>query len=92
MKKKVIARIYIKNEFIDAFKELAAAMVEKTGKESGCRFYRLFQDVSHPGDFLFYEEYEDQSALDIHTKSEYLKKFRENNKHMLEKDALVEVI
>ncbi|MBF0387549.1 MAG: antibiotic biosynthesis monooxygenase [Candidatus Omnitrophica bacterium] len=92
MKTKVIARIYVKNEFIDAFKELAATMVAKTGKESGCLFYRLFQDVSRPGDFLFYEEYKDQSALDVHRQSEYLKDFRENNKHMLSQDALVEVI
>ena len=91
MKKRVIARIYIKSEFIDAFKELAATMVEKTGQESGCLFYSLFQDVSRPGDFLFYEEYKDQPALDIHRQSEYLKNFRENNKHMLLKDALVEV-
>ncbi|MEI8012631.1 MAG: putative quinol monooxygenase [Candidatus Omnitrophota bacterium] len=92
MKKMVIARIYIKDEFIDAFKVLAAGMVAKTAKESGCLFYRLFQDIARPGDFLFYEEYENQHALAIHTESEYLKNFRVDNRHMLSKDPLVEVM
>jgi quinol monooxygenase YgiN len=72
MKKRVIARIFIKNESIEAFKKQADVIIQKTRSEKGCLFYSLFEDVSRSGEFLFYEEYADQAALDIHFKSEYL--------------------
>ncbi|MEI6437279.1 MAG: putative quinol monooxygenase [Candidatus Omnitrophota bacterium] len=76
MKTKVVARLFVKKEFIESFKELAATIIEHTRKETGCLLYSLFQDASSPGEFLFYEEYVNQEALDIHRNSEYLKHFR----------------
>ena len=90
--KKVIARLFIKNGSIEAFKEHAALIVPKTRSEKGCLFYSLFQNVSRPGDFLFYEEYENQEALDIHSKSEYLQTFRASVGGMHAKEKIVEVI
>jgi quinol monooxygenase YgiN len=92
MKKKVIARLFIKNESIESFKKQAAVIIQKTRKEKGCLFYSLFQDVSSPGEFLFYEEYASQEALDIHSNSEYLKTFRTIVSNMQSKEKVVDII
>ena len=92
MKKKVIARLFIKNELIESFKKQAAVIIQKTRKEKGCLFYSLFQDVSSPGEFLFYEEYASQEALDIHSNSEYLKTFRTIVSNMQSKEKVVDII
>jgi len=92
MKKHVIARLFIKRDSIAAFMRLANGMIEQTRKESGCIFYSLFQDVNDPGEFLFYEEYADQAALEIHQKSKYLADFRKANANMHAKPPLIEVV
>jgi quinol monooxygenase YgiN len=92
MKKKVIARLFIKNESIDSFKKQAAVIIQKTRKEKGCIFYSLFQDVTITGEFLFYEEYASQEALDIHSNSEYLKIFRTSISNMQSKEKVVKII
>jgi quinol monooxygenase YgiN len=92
MKKKVIARLFIKNESIDSFKKQAAVIIQKTRKEKGCLFYSLFQDVTSTGEFLFYEEYAGQEALDIHSNSEYLKTFRTIVCNMQSKEKVVKII
>ena len=92
MKKHVIARLFIKPESIEAFKKSGAGMVEKTNKEEGCIFYRLFEDAANKGEFLFYEEYADQATLEIHQKSEYLANFRKRTASMHSKPPTVEVV
>ena len=92
MKKKVIARLFIRNESIESFKKQAAVIIQKTRKEKGCLFYSLFQDVSSPGEFLFYEEYAGQEALDIHSNSEHLKTFRTIVSNMQSKEKVVDII
>ena len=92
MKKKVIALLFIRNESIESFKKQAAVIIQKTRKEKGCLFYSLFQDVSSPGEFLFYEEYASQDALDIHSNSEYLKTFRTIVSNMQSKEKVVDII
>jgi len=92
MKKKVIALLFIRNESIESFKKQAAVIIQKTRKEKGCLFYSLFQDVSSPGEFLFYEEYASQDALDIHSNSEHLKTFRTIVSNMQSKEKVVDII
>ncbi len=92
MKKKVIARIFIKKESTEAFKKQATVIIQKTRTEKGCFFYSLFEDVSSPGEFLFYEEYTDQGALDAHFKFEHLKTFRSSVAGMQLREPIVDVI
>jgi quinol monooxygenase YgiN len=92
MKKRVIARLFIKEGSVAAFKKRAASIIQTTRVEKGCIFYSLFQDVNSPGEFLFYEEYEDQAALDCHFKSTHLQAFRNSTKDMFSKDKIVEVV
>ena len=92
MKKRVIARVFIKSDSIEAFKKQADLIIQKTRNEEGCLFYSLFEGLSTPGEFLFYEEYADQSALDIHFKSDHLKNFRTITHEMRSQDAIVDVL
>jgi quinol monooxygenase YgiN len=92
MKKIVLARIYIKNRSAEDFKKHAAVIIKKTRTEKGCLFYSLYQDITRPNEFIFYEEYADQNALDIHFNSEYLKTFRAGIGNMMSKESVVEVI
>ena len=92
MKKKVIALLFIRNESIESFKKQAAVIIQKTRKEKGCLFYSLFQDVTITGEFLFYEEYASQDALDIHSNSEHLKTFRTIVSNMQSKEKVVDII
>ena len=76
MKKTVIARLSVKKEAVSEFVQFAQKIVEETRKEAGCITYVLYKNTfGQEAEFVFYEEYKDQSALDFHNKSEYLKKF-----------------
>ena len=92
MKKKVIARLFIKKGSIEAFKKYAALIIPQTRKEKDCLFYSLFEDIAQPGEFIFYEEYADQEALDVHFNSPYLRTFRDSVSSMQAKEKIVEII
>ena len=65
------------------FKEQAAA-VRKA--EPGCLAYRPHRSKKEPDLFIFYEQYKDDAAFDIHRKAPYLAAYRERR----EKEGLTE--
>lgn len=92
MKKVVVARLDIKPEKVDQFLELAKKMVEETHKEQGCITYILYKSCFTPeNEFVFYEEYKDQKALDFHNGSTYLKEFLSAIAPMIDSAPKVEV-
>lgn len=52
-------------------KEHIRKMQENTRREPGCRFYTGQQSQSNPRKFCFYEQYDDQAALDAHRAAPY---------------------
>jgi len=46
-------------------------------REPGCQQFDITQDPADPEQWLFYERYQDEAALDTHRKTEYLAKFLE---------------
>jgi quinol monooxygenase YgiN len=90
--KRIVARFFIKNDSIDAFKCLAAELVEETRKEEGCLFYSLFEDAACPGEFLFYEEYQNQAAVDLHIGSAYFQVFSKGSAEMQSKKPVIDII
>ena len=50
-------------------------MQEHTRKEPGCRFYVGQESIENPGKFCFYEQYDDQAALDAHRAAPYFAEF-----------------
>lgn len=92
IKKVVVARLDIKPEKVDQFLELAEKIVEQTRKEQGCITYILYKSCFTPeNEFVFYEEYKDQKALDFHNASTYLKEFLSVTAPMLAGAPKVEV-
>ena len=53
-----------------------SALVEPTRKESGCLCYNLHQSKSDKSQFMFYEQWASQEALDAHGKMPYMKALR----------------
>ena len=53
--------------------EILGAMIPKVQNEKGCTKYALHRVKADPSQFLFYEEYVDQAALDIHNNTPYFK-------------------
>jgi quinol monooxygenase YgiN len=92
MKKTVIARLTIKKEAADKFVQFAEKIVGETRKEAGCITYILYKNsFGQEAQFIFYEVYKDQSALDYHNKSEYLKQFLSQITPILAGPPIVEV-
>jgi quinol monooxygenase YgiN len=57
----------------EAVKEALLAMVEPTRKEAGCLCYNLHQSKSDKAQFIFYEQWAGQAALDAHRKTAHMK-------------------
>jgi quinol monooxygenase YgiN len=92
MKKTVVARLTIKKEAVDSFVQFAQKIVEETKKEAGCITYSLYKNTfGQEAEFIFYEEYKDQVALDFHNNSEHLKKFFSQITPLLAGAPIVEV-
>lgn len=91
MKKVIVAQLSIKKEKLADFLSLADIMVENTNNEPGCICYKLMQGVKDDGDFIFYEEYNNQEAIAFHNASEHFKTFGEAIANMLVKAPLVDV-
>jgi quinol monooxygenase YgiN len=52
-------------------KEWMRKMQEHTRREPGCRLYVGHQSMEDPRRFCFYEQYNDQAALDAHRAAPY---------------------
>ena len=46
-------------------------------REPGCQQFDITQDPANPEQWLFYERYQDEAALEAHRKTDYLAKFIE---------------
>ena len=69
---------------------LAALLTEQAGvvrkAEPGCLVYRPHRSSKNPDLFIFYEQYKDDAAFDLHRKTPYLAAYRERR----EKEGLTE--
>ena len=54
----------------------AAAMAVATREEDGCLTYAFYEDIENAGRFRVYEEWRDQAALDAHSRSPHMARFR----------------
>ncbi|MGE0406996.1 MAG: putative quinol monooxygenase, partial [Candidatus Korobacteraceae bacterium] len=54
-------------------REIIRIMQENTRREPGCRQYVGHQSTENPLQFMFYEVYDDQAALDAHRAAPYFK-------------------
>lgn len=89
--KKIVAKLKLKENFVERFEDLAAEMLIKTRKEKGCIEYCMLKDVEDPCSFLFYEEYENQEAIDHHFSTQYFKEFMDEVKPNFEKEPIIDI-
>lgn len=73
-----------KGEALAALLEEQAAAVREL--EPGCLAYCLHRSTTDPELFLFYEQYRDEAAFEVHRKGAHVARFRERR----EKEGLIE--
>ena len=72
MSLRVVAHIPAKADQAEQVREILAALVEPTRKESGCIRYELHQNNADPSDLTFIEEWESDAALDAHLQTDHV--------------------
>jgi quinol monooxygenase YgiN len=71
----IVARLLVKEGKEADFLKIAQPLVEATNKEEGNLYYELYQSPRNSKIFIFYEEYVDDAAFEVHGNSEHFKKF-----------------
>ena len=77
VKKIISAQAFIQPEKLDAFLASANEVIEKSCAETGNISYTLYQDPQDNTKFLFFEEWKNQDAVDVHFATDHFKKFGE---------------
>lgn len=58
-----------KTNKIKEFKMAVSKLVNETIQEPGCEIFKIFQSSVQPEEFILWEIFKDEAALDIHMKS-----------------------
>jgi len=61
-------------------------LASKTVREEGNIMYEVSEQDAKPGEFIIYEKWKGQAALDFHMSQEYLKKFLADGPELLEEE------
>lgn len=88
---KVIAKITVKENSIDVFKEDAFKLVGETRKEFGCMSYQLYSDVNIKNEFTFVEEWMSPDALQNHMKAAHFQEAMSKFAELSEKEMDISV-
>ncbi len=74
----LIVRLDVQPERLDQFLAAIKENSERTfNDEAGCRYFDVTQDTSNPTQFVFYELYDDETAIEAHRKAPHFAKWRE---------------
>ena len=65
----VLAALKVKSGMEDRARTVLRGVLLPTRQEQGCLTYDLHQSVTDPTEFMFYEAWESQEALDAHAAS-----------------------
>ena len=76
MNKKIESTVILKGEQekIEEFKIAVAELIRETKKEPGVKVFRVFQNDLISDEFILWEVFKNQEAMDIHMESEHTKK------------------
>ena len=91
MKKTIIARLSVQDEYNKVFLAAAEKMIQDSNNEEGCLSYRLFNAIDLSTDYIFHEEYKNREAVDTHNSSEHFKTFISLIGSMLSEEPIIEV-
>jgi quinol monooxygenase YgiN len=79
-------------EKAEAFEALFRAYVEPSRAEPGCIEYHMLRDQQDPTLFIFYEIWQSQAHLDVHSNLPHMKQFRDQRMDYLEQDFAIRAI
>jgi quinol monooxygenase YgiN len=88
----IVAKVSVKPDKIKDFTEAAKEMIENSNKETGCKFYQLYQDPYENTKFVFVEEYQNQAAVDAHFASDYFKGFGPKITDLITEPAKIKIV
>jgi quinol monooxygenase YgiN len=71
----LIVNLWVQPGTEEQAKDYMRVMQQKTRDEPGCRAYVGHQSTEDPRRFCFYEQYQDQAALDAHRAAPYFTEF-----------------
>ena len=71
----VVAKLKAKAGQEKQMEEALRGMIPKVAEEKGCLKYILHRSNQDPTVFVFYEEYQDQAAFDLHGKTPHMAEF-----------------
>jgi len=71
----IIVPVYFKSETAAAGRARLLALAAKTHMEAGNIMYRIHEVPGKPEQYMIYEKWQDQAALDFHMAQDYLQNF-----------------
>lgn len=88
---KIVARMLVKADQVETFKETARELIEKSRAEAGNVFYTLNVSASNPRQLAFIECWKDQEAIAMHNASAHFTGFFPKLSALCEEDVPPEV-
>jgi quinol monooxygenase YgiN len=88
---RVVAKNQVKPENVQEFMDLCKKLVGETLKEEGCIEYGVYQELENPEILTMLEEWEDESSLDQHMKSNHFREIFPLLSEYLEKETEVNI-
>lgn len=79
----IVVPIKAKTEYRQEIREKLLKLAELTCREEGNICYNLHQANDDPDQFVIYEKWKNQTALDFHMNQEYLKDFLTESRTLL---------
>ncbi|GAB6406524.1 putative quinol monooxygenase [Pseudomonas sp. MHK4] len=76
----------------DAFEAFFSSFVEASRAEPGCIEYHMLRDKQDPTLFIFYEIWQSQEHLDVHSNLPHMKQFLAQRDEYLERDFEIRAI
>jgi quinol monooxygenase YgiN len=76
----------------DAFEAFFSSFVEASRAEPGCIEYHMLRDKQDPTLFIFYEIWQSQEHLDVHSNLPHMKQFLAQRDEYLERDFEIRTI
>lgn len=76
----------------DAFEAFFSGYVPTSRTEPGCIEYHMLRDKQDPTLFIFYEIWQSQAHLDVHSNLPHMKQFRDMRMEYLERDFDIRAI
>ncbi|WPD18572.1 putative quinol monooxygenase [Thermaerobacter composti] len=73
----LIARYVSRAGMGDRVEAALREMIPLSRREPGCRAYKVHRSLDHPDEFLLYEVYDDEAALEAHWQTPHFRRIIE---------------